>query len=136
MAETKTATEAVYCNNCGTANPRNSVVCCSCGHVHAITLQVPEQPEPAIVVEQRFWVALRFACGAYLCIVDVIPSSGTVFSAALAGQIMGALALPVLIAVLLGDGKWGRSSRWFLGAALAISLMHYFRGVFGSIHLR
>lgn len=134
MSETGTANEATYCNNCGTANPPRSVVCCSCGHVHAITRHLPERREPAIVIEQWFWVSLRLAFGTYLCVANVLPSSETPFNATVAGQITGSLALPVLLAVLLGGGKWGRSSSWFLGAALAVTIMHYFRGLLGSIH--
>ena len=54
----------------------------------------------------------------------------------LLGSIFGTLAVPMVIAVMVGNGNWARSSRWFLGAALAIPVVHYVAAVFGRIHFR
>ena len=43
MSTTETPREVIYCNNCGTANLPRSVVCCSCGHVHARPIPLPDQ---------------------------------------------------------------------------------------------
>jgi hypothetical protein len=131
-----TSSEVVYCNNCGVANPRNSAICCNCGHVHAITSNTPQQVEPVVVVEQWFWIVLRIACGVVLSIGYVLPRSGTTLDAAVVGRMFGSIAIPVAIAAVLGGGKWGRSSRWFLGAALALVVVNSLSSVFGRIHFR
>jgi hypothetical protein len=134
MSATETPNQVVFCNNCGTANPRHAAICCNCGHVHARIIEVPVKAEPAIVIEQWFWIALRVICGVVLCIARVVPKSGTSVTAALLGSIFGSLAIPVGIAVVLGQGNWARTSRWFLGAALVLPIWSYLVGVLGRIH--
>lgn len=136
MSATETPKEVVYCNHCGTVNPPRSAVCCNCGHVHARVIEVPPEPKSAIVVEQWFWIAIRIVCGVSLCIGSVVPLSGTAVNAALLGRIFGSLAIPVVIAAVLGNGNWARSSRWFLGAALILPVAHYAGALFSRIHLR
>ena len=136
MDTTEAPKEVVYCNHCGTANPPRGAVCCNCGHVHALQIAEPPMKESALVVEPWFWIALRIICGVALCIGGVVPTSGTTVSAVLLGSIVGALAIPVLMAAVLGNGNWGRSSRWFLGTALVVPVIHYLGAVLGRIHLR
>ena len=135
MSATKTPGELLYCNHCGTPNPPRAVVCCNCGHVHAREIELPPEKATAIVVEQWFWVTLRIVCGVTLCIAGVVPTSGTTLSAALLGRIFGALAIPVVIAAVLGNGNLARSSRWFLGAALVVPVIHYAGTVLSRIRL-
>jgi hypothetical protein len=105
-------------------------------HVHARLIEVPSVAESAIVVEQWFWIAILIVCGVALCIGSVVPISGAPMTAALLGRIFGALAIPVVVAALLGNANWARSSRWFLGAALILPVGQYIGAVFGRIHLR
>ena len=137
MSATGTPNDAVYCNNCGTANPPRSAVCCNCGHVHARVVEVRDAPTPAIVtIEQWFWIGLRITCGVALCVEGVLPASGSTLNATLLGSIIGSLAIPVLLAALLGNGNWARSSRWFLGAALVLSVTPYLSAIVRRIHFR
>jgi ribosomal protein L40E len=136
MDMTEASKEVVYCNHCGTANPPRAAICCNCGHVHAREIVVPPPKESAIVVEQWFWIALRIICGVGLSVGGVVPLSGATVNAALLGRIFGALAIPVVIAAVFGNGNWARSSRWFLGAALIVPVVRYVVAVFGRIHLR
>ena len=137
MSATETPNEVVYCNKCGTANPRHAAVCCNCGYVHARTIEVPREEQSGIVLaEQWFWIALRIICGVALCIGRVLPTSGTALNAAVLGRIFGSLAIPVCIGAVLGGGNWARSSRWFLGAALVLPIWAYLVTVFGRVHLR
>jgi len=100
-------------------------------------IELPREAQSSIVVvEQWFWIALRIACGVALCIGQVLPTSGTILNASLLGSIFGTLAIPVCIGAVLGDGNWARSSRWFLGAALVLPIVHYLAEVVGRIHLR
>jgi hypothetical protein len=135
MSTTEAPNQLVFCNNCGTANPRHAANCCNCGHVHARIISVPVEAERAIVVEQWFWIALRIICGVSLCIARAVSRSGTTVSAVLLGSIFASLAIPVVIAAVLGEGNWPRSSRWFLGAALVVPIWHYLVVVVGRIHL-
>jgi hypothetical protein len=137
MNETETASkDAVYCNHCGTQNPPRSVICCGCGHVHAITRDVPESHDEAISVEQWVWNLLAIGCGVVVCLAHALPTSGALSKAALLGSICGSLAIPVVIGVLVGKGSWAKSSRWFLNAAVALALMRYLGELFGKIHSR
>ncbi len=136
MGTTGASEKVVYCNHCGTANPPRAAVCCNCGHVHAREIVVPPPKESALVLEQWFWIALRIVCGVGLCVGGVVPLSGATVNAVLLGSIFGELAIPVVIAAVLGNGNWARSSRWFLGVALAVPVLHYVAAVFGRIHFR
>lgn len=130
------ATEAAYCNHCGTANPPRAAVCCKCGHVHAREMSVLPEKTSTAVVEQWFWTSLKIVCGIGICLGGVVPISGAPLDTKLLGSVLGALAIPVLIAAVLGNGDWARSSRWFLGAALLVPIMHYLMSVFARIHLK
>lgn len=128
--------EVVYCNHCGTANPPRSAVCCNCGHVHAREISSATPKEGAVVVEQWFWIALRIVCGIGIGLGGTVPISGTTLNTKLLGTMLGALAIPVLIAAVLGNGNWTRSSKWFLGAALVVPVVHYLTAVLARIHLK
>ena len=97
---------------------------------------MPTAKESAIALEQWFWIVLRFVCGIGICVGGVVPMSGATLNPTILGSIVGALAIPVLISAVLGNGNWARSSRWFLGAALIVPVVHYIAAVFGRIHLR
>jgi hypothetical protein len=136
MDTTETSKEVIYCNQCGTANPLRTAVCCNCGHVHAAQLALRTHKDGVVVVERWFWIILRIACGVAICVSTVVPTSGAVVSPELLGSIFGVLAAPVVIAVMVGNGDWAKSSRWFLGAAVAIPVVHYVATVFARVRLR
>ena len=132
--EAPTRNDSVYCNHCGTANPARSVVCCNCGHVHARTIKIPEFRR-TYSMERWFWIVLRLVLGLVLCINRALPSSGALLTVASLASIAATISIPVLFAALLGQGNWSRSSRWFLGAALALLAVDLFRHTFSHIHL-
>ena len=132
MSATEAPAEVVYCNQCGTANPSRSAICCSCGHVHARTMETVEA-KPGITLEQWFWIVLRIVLGVAICIGRAVPMSGVEISPALLGSVFGSIAIPVAIGVVLGNGNWAKSSRWFLGAALLLPVAHYVGTVLARI---
>ena len=136
MSATETPREVVYCNQCGTENPPRSAVCCNCGHVHAREIDVPREPQRAIVVERWLVIAIRILCGVTLCIARAVPMSGATVNPALLGRIFASLAIPVALAAVLGKGNLARSSRWFVLVALLLPLLRYAGAVLGRIHLR
>ncbi len=128
--------EVVYCNHCGAANPRNSVVCCSCGHVHALSFEAPPGKRAAVTIETWVWSAIRVAIGLVLCVARALPNSGATLSAELLGSIFAHIAIPVLMATVIAGNNWPRWSRWFLGMAILWTFWGYAVNVFSRIHLR
>jgi hypothetical protein len=126
--------QTVYCNNCGTANPPRSVVCCSCGHAHVRVIEVPPEAKRHIDVERWFWISIRILFGLFLCISRELPTSGTTLSAALVARMVASVAVPAGIAAILSGGNWSRFSRWFLGATLILPLVKLAASVVSRIH--
>lgn len=136
MNSAEAGNEVVFCNHCGTGNPVRSVVCCNCGHGHALAREVTSEPQKARSIEQWAWIALRLLCGLTICVGRIVPTGGTTLSSTLIASILGYLAVPVAIAAVLGQGNLARSSRWFLWVCLLLPIFHYAAEVIGRIHHR
>ena len=91
------------------------------------------EAKPGITLEQWFWIVLRIVLGVAICIGRAVPMSGVEISPALLGSVFGSIAIPVAIGVVLGNGNWAKSSRWFLGAALLLPVAHYVGTVLARI---
>jgi len=104
MSATKTPRQVVFCNNCGTANPPSSVVCCSCGHVHARPIALPDQFPTSKGEPSRSAVARAIAIYVGLWIPAVLVAALVtlagliaVFSAPMWSAVSFLLALPCVL---------------------------------------